>query len=107
MSESQGPTISVASSLFSLVLMLAASAWCFIAWKGSGTVAYLVASLGFLVLAPLWYRSPMSIKALFGPIGGRLTPRRRFSKVDILLTFGGYALVLFAISLMLFAWLQA
>ena len=98
------PTVSTASSIFSLVLMLGASGGCFFAWRETSLASYLVASLGFLVLAPLWYRSPVSVKAFFlAPFSGRLTPRRPFQMIDILSAFIGYALLLVALSLWLFA----
>jgi hypothetical protein len=88
-------------------LMLAVSALFFFVWRASGVASSLVASAGFLVLAPLWYRSPIAIKALFGPVGSRLTLRRQFSWLDISLTFIGYTLVLTAIVLWVWAWYKA
>lgn len=103
-SESKESAVSVSSSLFSLALMLVASAVCFGVWRDSSAASYLVASVGFLFLALLWYRSPTSIKALLGPVGGRLTPLRRFSRLDILLTFVSYSLTIVAITLRLLEW---
>jgi len=104
MSAPSKPSNPVAASLFSMGLMVAASALCLFAWHASGATSYIVASAGFLVLAPLWYRSPVSIKALFGPVGSKLTARRQFSWLDISLTFVGYPLLLVAIALWLLAW---
>jgi hypothetical protein len=83
--------------------MLIAAAAAFTAGIASGTLPYWVAGFGFLVLAPLWYRSPVSFKALRAPLGERLTPRRTFTTLDILLTSMGYGLVVFAIGLRVFA----
>jgi hypothetical protein len=53
-------------------------------------------------LAPLWYRSPIvSIKVLSRPVGTKLTPRRRFSRLDMLLAFVGYSLILIALGIWL------
>jgi hypothetical protein len=101
--ETEPPT-STAESIFSLALMLGASGGFFFAWREAGSASYLVAGLGFLVLAPLWYRSPISFKALFlAPLSGRVTPRRSFQRIDIWLAFVGYTLILVALSLRLLA----
>ena len=97
-SGENGPPTTLAESVVSMSLMLAASAGCFFAWREAGSGSYLAASLGFLVLSPLWYRSPLSTKALFlAPLGGRVTPRRSFHGVDTLLAFTGYTLILVAL----------
>jgi hypothetical protein len=98
---------SVAVSLFSMALMLVASASCFVAWHAFGATSYILASVGFLVLAPLWYRRPVSAKALLGPVGGRLTSGGQFSWLDVSLAFVGYPLLLAAISLWVLAWYKA
>ncbi len=107
MTEPSSPSVSVAASLFSMALVLIASTFCLFAWRATGGISYIVASFGFLVLAPLWYRYPVSIKALLGPLGSRLIPRRKFSWFDIFLTFVGYALLLVAIGLWFLAWFKA
>jgi hypothetical protein len=102
------PVISAASKLINMGFAVAASVACAIAWSESGAASYLIASAGFLILAPLWFRSPASFKTLFlGSVGGRLTPRRQFSVLDMLLTFCGYTLVLVAIALRLREWCVA
>ena len=107
MTEPSSPSVSVAASLFSMALMLVASACCLFAWRATGRTSCIVAGVGFVVLAPLWYRSPVSVKALLGPLGSRLTPRQKFSWLDIMLTFTGYPLLLVAIGLWLLAWYKA
>lgn len=107
MTEPSIPHISLAASLLSMALMLAASAACLVAWHTLGATSYILASASFLVLAPLWYRRPVSVKALFGPVGSRLTPRRQFSWLDVSLTFIGYPLLMVAIALWLLAWYKA
>jgi hypothetical protein len=87
--------------------MLVASLSCFFAWRAFGATSYILASVGFLVLAPLWYRRPVSVKALLGPVGSRLTSRRQFSWLDISLTFVGYPLLMVAIALWFLAWYKA
>jgi hypothetical protein len=88
---------------FSLGLMLVATVASCVAWRVTGTWNYLVAGVGFLVLALLWYRLPISFKALRGPIGVRLTPQREFTMLEKLCALFGYGLVLVAIGLRLFS----
>ena len=89
--------------LVSCGFVLVAAAACLVGWRLTGVGAYLVCCAGFLFLAPLWYRSPVSFQALRGPVGGRLTPRRRFSRADMLFTFFGYGFVLTGVGLGVFA----
>jgi hypothetical protein len=96
------PNASPGESAFSLALMLIAAAVAFTAGIANSTLPYWVAGFGFLVLAPLWYRSPVSLKALRAPLGERLTHKRTFTTLDVLLTSIGYGLVLFAIGLLVF-----
>jgi hypothetical protein len=90
-----------------MALMLAASVSCLVAWHAFGATSYILASTAFLVLAPLWYRHPISAKVLLDPIGSRLTPRRQFSWLDVSLTFVGYPLLLVAFALWFLAWYKA
>lgn len=90
-------------STVSLGLMMVAAAAAFTAGIATGTQSYLVAGFGFLALAPLWYRSPVSFKTLRAPVGERLTPSRTFTTLDILLTAIGYGLVLLAIGMRVFS----
>jgi hypothetical protein len=90
-----------------MALMLVASLSCFFAWHTFGATSYILASVGFLVLAPLWYRRPISVKALLSPVGSRVTPHHQFSWLDVSLTFIGYPLLLIAIALWFLAWYKA
>jgi hypothetical protein len=94
---------SKSEAIFSLVLVLLAAVASCVAWRVTGALAYLVAGAGFVVLAPLWYRSPISLAALRRPIGARITQRREFTALDKLCTFFGYGLVLVAVGLGVFA----
>ena len=105
MTEPSSPSVAV--SLLSMALMLIASLSCLFAWHAFGATSYILASVGFLVLAPLWYRRPVSVKALLGPVGSRLTPHQQFSWLDVSLTFVGYPLLLVAIALWFLAWYKA
>ena len=89
-------------AVFSLAFVLLAAAASCIAWRVVGSLSYLIAAVGFVVLAPLWYRSPVSSSALRGPFGTRLTPRRNFTTLDKLCTFIGYGLLLTAVNLYIF-----
>ena len=102
MTNQTQPSASSLESAFSLGLMLLAAVAAFTAGIASATLPYLIAGFGFLVLAPLWYRSPVSFKMLRAPVGALLTPKRTFATLDILLTAIGYGLVLFAIGLRVF-----
>jgi hypothetical protein len=88
-------------AVFCLALMLLAELAACIAWQVTGSSAFLVAAMGFAVLAPLWYRSPVSFSALRQPLGTRLTRTRAFTTADKLFTLIGYGLVLAAIGLYL------
>lgn len=66
-------------------------------------MAYLVASLGYLIVAPVWYRLPLSFEALRRPLRFHLTHRREMRIVDTLLTFIGYGLVFVAVGLFVLA----
>jgi hypothetical protein len=101
--EPPSASVPIAASLLSMALMLGASMGCLFAGHATGARSYVLAGIGFLVLAPLWYRSPISIRAMLSPIGSRLTPCRQFSWIDTLLALVGYLLVLAAIPL----WLTA
>lgn len=108
MTEPNDSEIKKADRLLSLALMTIASGTCFFFWLSAGEVYYLIACFGFLALAPLWYRSPANFNLLFTVgIGGRLTPYRKFTRVDMLLASVGYIFVLLAICLWLSEWYKA
>ena len=101
------PIPSLAPSYLSMWLMLVASFGCFVAWWVYGAASFLIASLGFLVLAPLWFRSPVYFTTFFGAKGDRPTPRHRMTKLDLLLVLLGYTFILAAIALGIWDWVNA
>ena len=109
MNDAPTSQVPLSSSLTSMLLVLTAAVACFIAWQRSGAPHFAVSGLGLLALAPVWYRSPiLSFRTAFlGPMSARLTPRRRFSALDLLSTFIGYPLVALGIALWLFSLVRA
>jgi hypothetical protein len=67
--------------------MIAAGAACFVAWALAPHVGYLVAGIGFLVVAPVWFEAPPRFSARLGEA------RRKLSKASVVLAFIGYPLI--------------
>ena len=107
MPESEKSAGFLRSSTVSLALALLASAACFGLWAAIDGPWYFVAGLGFLIWSPVWYRSPILLKALSEPFGARVTLRRKFTRFDIFCVFIGQLLLLVAIALKLIEWYKA
>jgi hypothetical protein len=96
MNEPSPTSIPVAASVASLLIILAVGGVCIFFWAKTHSIAFLVGAIGCLVLAPLWYRSPLSFTT---PIGSRATYKRKFTRLDMVLTACGYPLLIVAVCL--------
>ena len=90
------------SAIASLAIALSISASLFFAWEHTNKVPLLVASLGFLVVSPLWYWAPINFRRVLGPINSRVTYRRKFTPAQGLLSLVGYAIIFSSVLTWLF-----
>ena len=72
---------------------------CLIVGIRTGNLGYLIAASGLAVLAPVWFRHPISLKL---PLGNVRRQRRELDRTSVMLTIVGLALIsvaaIFAIS---------
>lgn len=94
MEDRQLPNIPRIASATSLALALALALSFLFAWYMTRQTHFLLAGLGFALVSPIWYRSPISFRSLFRPIGSRLTYKHTFTPIDGLLSLAGYAAIL-------------
>ncbi|OOG52985.1 hypothetical protein [Rhodanobacter sp. C03] len=90
------------SAIASLAIALLISASLLFAWERTSKTPLLVASLGFLIVSPLWYLAPINFRKLLGPINSRITYRRKFTPAQGLLSLVGYAIIFAAVLTWLF-----
>jgi len=81
-------------SLISLSLIIIVVIFCFLRWQQTGITPFLFASLGGLVVSPLWYKYPMDFNK---PVFDKPKYSRKFSKLDTVASFLGYPLILIAV----------
>lgn len=89
------------AATFSLAIALLAAAGLFLAWWNTHRLPFVVAAVGFLLVSPLWFLSPIDFRSLLGPLGSRATYRRRLTATQGLLALTGYTTLLAAIVLWL------
>jgi len=70
--------IPTAASIASLAISLTLSALCLFGWWSTGHLHQLLAGLGFAILSPVWYASPIRWRSFFESNGRRVTYPHRF-----------------------------
>ena len=89
-------------AIASLAIALLISASLLFAWERTGKTPLLIASLGYLVVSPLWYLAPINFRKLLGPIRSRVTYRRKFTLAQAVLSLVGYTIIFVAVVTWLF-----
>ncbi|MCE5231679.1 MAG: hypothetical protein ABFC67_04490 [Mizugakiibacter sp.] len=93
MKDKETIEIPKSASVASLAIALLTAVILFIAWGYTGRAPFLVAGIGFIVVSPIWFLSPIDYRTLFGPVGGRTTYHRKFTPAQGLLSLVGYAMI--------------
>ena len=90
------------SSVLSTLLIVTFCATCVIAWYKTSNIGYLIAGVGFLVVAPVWYQAPISVSILKAPFGSSLKKPRKLSRLNQVLSLVGYLIIIIGVCYAMF-----
>ena len=99
MSDQQSSSIPKTASAASLALAVTLALSFLAIWYITSQTHFLLMGLGFALVSPIWYCSPISFRSLFLPIGTKPTYKHKFTPIDALLSLGGYATILVGLAL--------
>jgi len=85
---------SLISSVISTLLVVASSTVCMVLWYKTSHIGYIMSSVGFLIVAPVWYQAPFTVSRFKEPIGKHLKTPRMLSKPNQVLSLVGYPVIL-------------
>ena len=75
---------------------------CVMEWFMTDHFGYLIAGVGFLILAPVWYQAPITWAFFSGPIGLNFKNPGKLSMINSVLSLVGYPMLCIGGGLLLF-----
>ena len=90
------------SSVFGVLIVVTFFCVCVAAWYVTSHIGYLIAGVGFLVVAPVWYQAPLTMSILKSPVGSNLKKPRMLSKTNQVLSLVSYSIILIGFFYVLF-----
>jgi hypothetical protein len=97
MSDRDVVEIPKAASLISLSIALSAAAGLSLAWWSDRSLPFALGAIGFLLVSPLWFLSPIRFRFMREPMGARASYRRKLTPFQAILSLVGYATILAAL----------
>jgi hypothetical protein len=101
MNDTSTAEIPTSASIASLAIALTLAALCLFGWRSTNHLHLLLGGLGFAIVSPIWYLSPIRWRGFFGPKGSWVTYHRTFGPWAGLQSLIGYACIAAAIVLWL------
>ena len=101
MSDQQPSSIPRAASAASLALAVMLALSFLVTWYMTSQTHFLLLGLGFALVSPIWYRSPIFLRYISLPMGSSPVYKQEFTPIEGLLSLAGYATI--SIGLVLWA----